>query len=94
MKIWSKKKKFLPRVVILGMIAVIITMLMSGFMKVGSRRDEVNQLNKDILKIKNDIAQTEDILAANDDEFIEKFAREKLGFGYPNEEFYIDITGK
>ena len=67
------------------------------FLNVGcSEQDLVVQDDTEINGGNNDDGESEDGGNVNPnppDEFIEEQAREKLGYAYPEEHFYIDVSG-
>lgn len=75
-------------------IMVILITLMTGFVKLNQKKAEINELKSEIKVQKAANAEVKDLLEADDLELIERYARDKLGYGYPNERIYIDISGK
>lgn len=64
-----------------------------GLMQINEKKKE-NEIIANLYKDKKeDIAEINGILGANDKDIIKKYAEEKLGFGAPNEQVYIDISG-
>jgi len=77
-----------------SIVVVLLITTMAGFVKVNEKKKEIEQLDNQIKEQQYENAQINDMLEANDLELIERYAREKLGYGYPNEKVYIDIAGK
>ncbi len=66
---------------------------MMGLMQINEKKKEIDIFAEQTKDKKEDIIEINGILGANDKEIIEKYAREKLGFGASNEQVYIDISG-
>lgn len=75
-------------------IIVILITLMTGFVNLNRKKSEIKELEKQIKSQKTANAEINDLLKADDLELIERYARDKLGYGYANEKVYIDISGK
>ncbi len=68
----------------LGSLIKQYSSLQEEYQKISAIRDEKALM----LEEKTKLLET-----GNDADFIERAAREKLGFVYPDEHFYIDISG-
>jgi hypothetical protein len=61
---------------------------------INEKKNELLKLQNDLNAKRNDIEEVNGLLSAKDDEIVEKYAREKLGYGAVGEKVYIDISGK
>ena len=60
-----------------------------------SKKQELKELEESKERIQLEIITTESLLDESDEAtYIEKVAREKLGYMYPGEKIYIDIRAK
>ena len=60
-----------------------------------SKKQELKELEESKERIRLEIVTTESLLDESDEAtYIEKVAREKLGYMYPGEKIYIDIRAK
>ena len=60
-----------------------------------SKKQELKELEQSKERIRLEIVTTESLLDESDEAtYIEKVAREKLGYMYPGEKIYIDIRAK
>ena len=60
-----------------------------------SKKQELKELEESKERIRLEIVTTESLLDESDEAtYIEKVAREKLGYMYPGEKSYIDIRAK
>ncbi|MBE6904078.1 MAG: septum formation initiator family protein [Ruminococcaceae bacterium] len=90
----KRKPNILISMARFSIVVVLLITTMAGFVKVNEKKKEIEQLDNQIKEQQYENAQINDMLEANDLELIERYAREKLGYGYPNEKVYIDIAGK
>lgn len=90
----KRKKSIIVRLLVIG-VAVYMTATLVSLWK------ELNESKSTLLKLQEDkqaeIADIDELRAVLDDDsksaMIEKAARERLGFAYPYEEIYKDISG-
>ncbi|MDL2323727.1 septum formation initiator family protein [Ruminococcaceae bacterium OttesenSCG-928-A16] len=67
----------------------------SGQLQVASMRKELNNVTAETNRQKAENAELQKILDAGDENaYIERVAREKLGYAWPDERVFIDITGQ
>ncbi len=61
---------------------------------INNKREELETLQEEYkaMQVKNDELQ-KTLDSYGTDEFIEEQARDKLGYAYPEEHFYIDVSG-
>lgn len=58
------------------------------------KRSELAEINQkiEIVKEKNEVLY-HNLEMQNDEDYIEHVAKEKLGYGYPDERVYFDVSG-
>lgn len=79
---------------VLCVSVVIALTLVSAQIELADKRKTLDKLmqQKESLMISN--AEKKQLIEKSDqDEFVEKIAREYFGFAYPDEQIYIDISG-
>ena len=87
-------KSIILRLVVLGVCAYFIESLTSLYSTLNKKQKELNELTLKESQLKNDIEEMKNLLSSDsNDELIEKAARERLGYIFPNEQIYIDISG-
>ncbi len=87
-------KSIILRLVVLGVCAYFIVSLTSLYSTLNKKQKELNELTLKESQLKNDIEEMKNLLSSDsNDELIEKAARERLGYIFPNEQIYIDISG-
>ena len=68
--------------------------LINSQIDISKKREELENVNEKIAIQKVENKKLERIINSDEyEEYIEKLAREKLGFAYPDEKIYIDISG-
>lgn len=93
----QKKGSFLKGLFKLGVVCVAVAVafsLVSLQIELAEKRNTLSKLEeqKQTLMISN--AEKKELIEKSDqDEFVEKIAREYFGFAYPDEQIYIDISG-
>lgn len=90
----KRKKSIIVRLIVLGVSVYMIITLISLGNQYNELTTQLNTLKKqrDVLTLEIDELQS---LLDSDSysDIIEKAARERLGYVYPNEEIYVDISG-
>lgn len=93
----KKERSFVNGIIKLGILvvaAIIAFSLVSKQIELADKRKTLAKLEeqKQLLMISN--AEKKQLIEKSDqDEFVEKIAREYFGFAYPDEHIYIDISG-
>lgn len=95
----NKKKATLSSVVVkLAVFAAAVYLgvsFISGQLQVASMRRELDSVTTELNQRKNENLELQNILARGDENaYIERVAREKLGYAWPDERVFIDITGQ
>ena len=90
----SYKGSIVLRILIVVFCAYLIYSLGSLFIELNSALSEHTGLQNEIAQTQANIAEREKLLEeGTKEEIIEKAARERLGYVYPNETVYMDISG-
>ena len=78
-----------------GILIVLFISVINMQVNLNTLREERAELEEQLADIRDDIQETNYRLSEETDaEYIERYAREKLGYRYPNEIlFYNDIAG-
>ncbi|MBE6883468.1 MAG: septum formation initiator family protein [Ruminococcaceae bacterium] len=62
--------------------------------ELAQKQRELEEIKQQCVEVKLENTELERLLAQKDStDYLEKLAREKLGYGYENEIFYVDISG-
>ena len=89
-----KNKSILLRVMILGVCVYMIATLSGLWNTLNKNRKELESLNAQYAAEQNDIDELRAMLEeGSESKIIEKAARERLGYIYPDEQVFIDISG-
>jgi cell division protein DivIC len=91
----KKRKSIIFRILFLAFTVYIIISLTSLQVQLIGLKRELNSKTAYYNELNLEIEETLHLLdSGNETEFIEKAARERLGYYYPDEEVYIDISGQ
>lgn len=89
-----KNKSVLLRVLILGVCVYMIATLSGLWNTLNRSRKELETLKAEYAEEQNDIEELRAMLEdGSQSQIIEKAARERLGYIYPDEQVFIDISG-
>lgn len=96
----NKRKKFMGQYIIIFMFIGVV--FISATLGIGKQILNIKKYNEEIADLKSQIENTDksinklkqDKKNINEDEYIEKIARERLHMVKPNELIYIDINKK
>ena len=87
-------KSILLRVMILGVCVYMIATLSGLWNTLSKSRKELDELNAQYALEQNEIEELRAMLEdGSQSKIIEKAARERLGYIYPDEQVFIDISG-
>lgn len=82
------------RILIIVFCAYLIYSLGGHFVELNAKNSELADLQMKQAQIEANIAEREKLLSeGTNEEIIEKAARERLGYVFPNETVYMDISG-
>ena len=88
------RSSWLTRRAVLGFAVYVTVSLIGMQVEVTSKRRELLALQQNVEQQKLINAETERMLdGENDKEYIERIARDKLGYAYPDEKIFIDRSG-
>lgn len=89
-----KSKSILLRVLVLGVCAYMIAKSSGLWNMYAKSQKDLEELNREKASVQNDIDELKILLEEGSEaKIIEKAARERLGFAYPDEQVFIDISG-
>ena len=89
-----KNKSFMLRILILGVCVYMIATLSGLWNTLNQSRKDLEELKAQYAEEQNDIEELRTMLEdGSQSQIIEKAARERLGFVYPDEQVFIDISG-
>ncbi len=89
-----KNKSILLRLMILGVFVYMIATLSGLWNTLNESYRQLAELEDQYAAEQNDIEELKAILAeGSESKIIEKAARERLGYVYPDEQVFIDISG-
>ena len=88
------KKGFFLKIAVIAFAAYLLISLISTQADINHKKKELEDLRQEYTEslIRNEELQ-KTLDSYGTDEFIEEQAREKLGYAYPEEHFYIDVSG-
>ena len=91
----KKDRSVILRVLVLLVSVYLIYSLSSLWTDLAEGKKKLDDYNQQIAETDRKINEYKNLLnEGNEAKIIEKAARERLGYYYPDEEVYIDISGK
>lgn len=94
----KKKRRFSSvffRVAVAGVAAYLLIYIINGQVEVAHMQKELDAVTKEVTAQQELNAELQHMLESGDqDAYVERMAREKLGYAYPDERIFIDITGE
>lgn len=95
----AEKPKSLRGVLLrLGVGALVVYLVfsfISGQMKVADKRRQLAELNERVTLQAEQNRELERLMEADEEKaYVERMAREKLGYAWPTERVFIDLTGE
>lgn len=89
-----KNKSILLRLAVLGVFAYMIFTLAGLWSTLNESRTQLSEYKEQYAESQNDIDELKAMLEEGSEyKIIEKAARERLGYVYPDEQVFIDISG-
>lgn len=87
-------KGIILKLIAVGFALYILYSMISIQADINNKKEELSMLEAErkAMQVKNDELQ-KTLDSYGTDEFIEDQARDKLGYAYPDEHFYIDVSG-
>lgn len=90
----KRKPNLLVRLFVLGFVVFTSLSLITMQLEVANKRRELEQLQRSIQQQELMNADTRRLLGDGTDlDYIERIARDKLGYVYPDEKVFIDRSG-
>ncbi len=90
-----QKKNLLFRLAVFCFVSYTVFVLVDLQIDIVARRNELNDLHIKCEEQRIANKEAERLLALGDDQsYIERIAKGKLGFAYPDERIFIDTSGK
>lgn len=90
----KKNKSIIFRLFVLGVCAYFTVTLASLWNSLRESKAELAALNEQYNTELNDVEELKALLNSDSDaQLIEKAARERLGYAYPDEQIFIDYSG-
>lgn len=97
----SKKKKkkgltgLLIQLAVAGAAVYLLVAFIGGQLKVAEKQRELEELSAMVEKQVEQNAELQRLMESGDeDAYVERIAREKLGYARPDERVFVDISGK
>ena len=89
-----RKANWLMRIFVLCFVAYVAISLIGMQVEVTAKRRYLASVEREIYRQEQENAEIKRILdGGTDREYIERIARDKLGFAYPDEKIFIDRSG-
>lgn len=90
----AKRSNVLVTLVVAVVLVSICIALIDIYMQINEKQNQLDSLNRQINAQAQENLDSQKLLSEEDEEkFIEKYAREKLGFARPDERVFYSITG-
>ncbi len=91
----KKSRNIVLIIAVLFFLGYAVVSLVMSQMSINQKKEENAQLQAQIEQEKLEIEELDYLLrSGGDQDYIERVAREKLGYISPNERVFIDISGK
>ena len=93
-----KKRNFVALALRAGLVAVLVyltIMLIATQVDIVAKRQQLEHITQQTtLQAANNLELRRTLESGNEDAYIERVAREKLGYALPDERVFIDMSGK
>ncbi len=90
----KKRENLLPKLLLLAVVVYVVVSFVQLQVELNTKRLALAELQ---VNINDQLAQNAELQGmldmGMDDEYIERMAREKLDYAYPDEQVYVDISG-
>ena len=90
----APKPSIVLRLLIIVFCAYLIYSLGSLVVQLKSKNSELASIEKEKVQVEANVLEYYQLLNGPKEEIIKKAARERLGYAFPNEMVYMDISGK
>ena len=89
----KKNKSIILRLLILCVCAYFTVTLAPLWGELNDKRAQLSALNQKKETMINEVEELRSLLDSDDKKIIEKAARERFGYAYPNEQIFKDTSG-
>lgn len=90
----KRNKSIILRLLIVGVCVYMIATLAGLWNTLAEKQEEKAELQQEINISENEIKELKELLEeGSESRIIEKAARERLGYVYPDEQVFVDISG-
>ncbi len=90
----TEKKSILLRLLIVAFCVYMLISLASLYSELTDSREQLAEVQTEIDETSSRIEEQTNLLEnSTQEELVEKAARERLGYVYPNEQVFVDISG-
>jgi cell division protein FtsB len=89
----SHRKSILLKLAACAFAVYIAATLIYQTVQIRQSNDQLARLKAQVADQQEENAQTERVLAENDEQFMESVARNDLGYAKPNERIFVDASG-
>ena len=93
-KMTKKRGNTLFRLLMMGFVCYTVFSMVGHQVEIAKRQREIKELEDKCIQQEMDNKEIERLLAeGNSEDYIERVARDKLDFSYPNERILVDVSG-
>ncbi len=89
----KKNKSIILRLLILCVCAYFTVTLASLWGELSDKQSELKAVQQKYDSMVNEVEELRSLLDSDDKKIIEKAARERFGYAYPNEQIFKDTSG-
>lgn len=89
----KKNKSIILRMLILCVCAYFTVTLASLWGELSDKQSELKAVQQKYDSMVNEVEELRSLLNSDDKKIIEKAARERFGYAYPNEQIFKDTSG-
>ncbi len=85
----------IAKLALVAMSAYLLVSFVSGQLQVSQKRAQLEEVSAKVEVLAQQNAELERLMSTDDENaYIERMAREKLGFARPEERIFVDISGQ
>ncbi len=94
----GKKKTGISSLALRGAFVVLLISMMAAYIsdqvEISSRRQELAAVQTQLTRQQADNEELNRLLEGDDEEILERIARDTYGYAAPNERVFVDMSGK
>lgn len=90
----KKPKNILLKIALFVFIVYIVGLLINVQAQIRDKRAAYNAVQEQIASEKANNERLLSVMETDDEEYIERIARERLGYAKPGDRVFVDISGK